>query len=651
LKRATAAVRAAASNTAWRSDDKLAAVDEVIKSNAVLGEVWAPYRAALRADPERDGGYLNPVDPHAWFALERLPGRGYEKWASTLAGVSLTVGLLFTFVGLSAALFKVGEAGSNTAELRQAIAEILRISSAKFITSMAGIVAYIGWTVAARAHASKQAKVVARFASAVQALSVPVTPESLLLGQLIEAKEQSGRLKTLKDDLAVVFDSSLNRIVGPHLDALPAAVGRVVDAIQGVGSSIGQGNQAAMESLIGQLMSAVKDAAGRDMSLLVEAMQAAARELSAAKSGIGDGGAEFGRVLTAAAEAMNHASAQVAEAMQRGTGEIEVRMQRIDELLSSGATRFGSIGESMGKTLTEGLRHGLQGIAVAASASAANAGAHVRAQFEPLFGELQKLTGQIRTSAEETSSALAEGGRSAADQLDKASSKASETLNGGLAGASEALAKSFGESTARILEAVEGAVAGYRAATESLATRLGVVEQGLGAVEQAVRRNVDHLSEAGGVLTDAGRSFGAATDQLRQAAAPVVSTLQRVEGAAASVRDALQVMQEASGALRQAGASMASGSEAAKATFESYKQQFEGVDEALGRTFAAMRDGFVAVSNEVTNTVGHYDEHLRRAVGTLSAAVEEIAEAVNGLDGLAASAVVPLRESKRASGD
>ncbi len=104
-----------------------------------------------------------------------------------MAGVCLTLGLLFTFVGLSAALFKVGDAGTNTNELRSAISEILRISSAKFITSMAGIVAYIIWTVVARSYESAQTKLACELATAVQALSHPlrgrqeITERSLLL--------------------------------------------------------------------------------------------------------------------------------------------------------------------------------------------------------------------------------------------------------------------------------------------------------------------------------------------------------------------------------------------------------------------------------------------------------------------------------------
>ena len=59
----------------------------------------------------------------------------------------------------------------------------------------------------------------------------------------------------------------------------------------------GQSNQAALEGMINGLMSGVRDATGREMGLLVEAMREAAGELKAAKSGIGDGGAEFGQTL------------------------------------------------------------------------------------------------------------------------------------------------------------------------------------------------------------------------------------------------------------------------------------------------------------------------------------------------------------------
>ena len=353
----------------------------------------------------------------------------------------LTVGLLFTFVGLTAALLKVGEAGADTAQLRLAIAEILRISSAKFITSMAGILAYIGWTLVARSYASAQSKATAALATAIQALSAPLTPEAVLLDQLDEARAQTKRLKTLSDDMAVAFDASLNKVVGQRLDALPSAVGQflqpaleqsvrpVVQAIESMGGAIGAGNHAAIHDMVSGLMSSIKDATGTEMDLLTSSMREAAGELKAAKTGIGDGGTEFGQSLARAAEGMTLASARMAEAMEQRVGEIDARMSRIDAVLSSGADRLDSMGGSITERMAEGLRQAMETIAAVATAGAAKARDQAQAELAPILGELKNLMEQIRLSAEESRGALVAGGRSAATDLGAALSKASTELS------------------------------------------------------------------------------------------------------------------------------------------------------------------------------------------------------------------------------
>lgn len=734
VRLAAKAVLSAVAEVNWSTEDKLASSDKAVKRNAVLGPAWRTYRQSLRASPTQPGEFVNPVDPHSWFALERLPGRGYEKWATTMAGVSLTVGLLFTFVGLTAALFKVGEAGADTAQLRLAIAEILRISSAKFITSMAGIIAYIGWTLAARAHASTQGKVVLQFATAVQDLTAPVTPEALLLDQLEEAREHTSRLKTLADDMAVAFDSSLNRVLGQRLDTLPMAVDDilrpalensvrpVVDAIQGMGNVIGAGNHAALEGMITGLVSGVHDATGREMGLLVDAMREAAGELKAAKSGIGAGGAEFGQVLAQAAEGMNassirmadamerragdidarmlrieetltssitrldtvgrstsdhmaeglrtlmegmtssaatgaatareHAQAsgadfaevlaraaesmnassqRMAEAMEHRAGDIDARMQRIDDTLSAGASRFDAMGAAMSGQMADGLGKAMESIAAAAQAGATTAREQAQAGLAPVISELGHLIGAIRNSAEESRGVLVAGGRSAAQDLETALSKAGDQLSGASSRASEVLVQSFQDATARMVDAVEGAVGGYRTATEALATRLMVVEQSFGSLDQSVRRNVGQLEDAGGALTAAGRTFGTASDHLQKATAPVLTTLVTVESAATSARDALHLIQDTSSTMREAASAMAASSQAAVAAFKSYEQRFAGVDASLGQTIVTMRDGVIELGNSVTDVVTKYDEHLARAVGSLRSGVEEIAAVVENL--------------------
>jgi len=120
------------------ADARLIKADEVFESEARLAPLWRDYRKHLQPNPQAPG-YLNLVAPRLWFSVDSLPGRGYEQWCATWAGIFLTVGLLFTFIGLSAALLKVGGIGADSAAMKAAITGILGVSSAKFITSLSEI--------------------------------------------------------------------------------------------------------------------------------------------------------------------------------------------------------------------------------------------------------------------------------------------------------------------------------------------------------------------------------------------------------------------------------------------------------------------------------------------------------------------------------
>nr|WP_294529494.1 hypothetical protein [uncultured Rhodopila sp.] len=592
----------------------------------------------MRKNSRVDGGYVNLVDPHAWFALERLPGRGYEKWATTMAGVSLTVGLLFTFVGLSAALFQVGGAGADTNQLRLAIAEILQISSAKFITSMAGIVAFIAWTLVARAHASSQAKAVQAFAAGVQQLTAYTTPEALLLEQVEQSREQNERLKHLADEMAVAFD----RTVGQRLDALPAAVGAalqpaieksvqpLIDAVEGMGTTIGSGNHTALENMITGLVSGVHDATGREMALLVEAMREAAAELRTAKSGIGATGAEFGDLLARAAAGMEAASIRMAEAMERRAGEIEGRIQRIDKTLEVGASRFDSMGTAMSHQMADGLAKAMEVIAAAAREGATTAREQAQAGLAPVLAELNGLISRIRASAEDSRGALVAGGSAAAHEIGAAMTNVSAKLTEASTEASGAVAQSFRVATLAMTKAVEDAVAGYQAATNSLAARLAVVEDGFRSLEQMVRTNVGQLEAAGGALSGAGQTFRTASDHLQRTAAPIASTVTSIESAANGLQEALRLVTDTNSVIRETAAAMAASSEATLNAFRGYEQRFAGVDDSLAATFGHMRDGVVQLGDQVKEVNRQYQEVLARAVDHLRIGVEDLSEALEG---------------------
>ena len=345
------AVNHAIGELSWSPADRLNAVTKTLEGNVVLGTAWNMYRATLRDDPRREGGFVNLVEPHTWFSPERPPSHGYDKWAGTFAGVFLTLGLLFTFVGLSAALFKVGDAGADAVHLREAINGILSVSSAKFITSIAGIIFFIFWTLIARWFVWAQRNVMDRFALSVQSLSTMLTPEVVLVDQLMAAREQTDRMRTLADDVAVAFEAKLRAVVVPPLEAFPekidASLRPVVEAIQDMGASIGNDAKQEIQETVREMLEGMSSAAGKEMRSVIDALTSAADELRSAQGNIGSSGDHFGTALGHAAEGITASVTRMTDAVERKLGDLEGRIERVDDAFGRGAISISEISAGM----------------------------------------------------------------------------------------------------------------------------------------------------------------------------------------------------------------------------------------------------------------------------------------------------------------
>lgn len=291
----------------------------IFRAEPGVEPLWREYRKHLRPNPEADG-YLNLVDPRLWFSVDVLPGRGYEQWGATWAGVFLTVGLLFTFIGLSAALLKVGAIdGADSAAMKAAITGILGVSSAKFITSIAGLIAYIGFSLITRRYQNRQQAAARELADAVQHLSIPLSPELLLHEQNEIARSQLLRMERLTDDLAVAIDdklrhrltdlaSSLGTDLGKIQTALPAATATpIVDAIAKVSETIAQSNTQGMEGVLTRVAEL-------------------ADKLGAIKKGMGGAGQDFGAEIRAAADALSTATGSMGKGIVDGSAELAAKL-------------------------------------------------------------------------------------------------------------------------------------------------------------------------------------------------------------------------------------------------------------------------------------------------------------------------------------
>lgn len=311
--------------------------------------LWREYRKHLQEDPKA-GGFVNLVDPRVWFSANALPGRGYEQWCATWAGVFLTVGLLFTFIGLSAALLKVGGIdGADSAAMKAAITGILGVSSAKFITSIAGLIAYIGFSLVTRRYQSSQQQAIAALADAVQHLSLPLTPELLLYEQNDTARKQLERLDHFTDDLAIAIDNKLKN----HFEELKRGTGEmpkaiadpIISSISQLSGSIAQSN---VEGLAG-VLTGVGDLIGA-LGKVKDDMGGAGNALGTQLAGFE---ANLELITSTLGDTPRQINAALEQTLVRLTEAIDALVERLKQGGQDAGQTFGTSIEEAGKSFDQ----------------------------------------------------------------------------------------------------------------------------------------------------------------------------------------------------------------------------------------------------------------------------------------------------------
>ncbi|GBD44270.1 hypothetical protein HRbin40_01755 [bacterium HR40] len=210
LDRAIAVVEESDGPAGFRN--RFATISRALADNPVVGGAWRAFAPTLEPAPRPTEvlGYTRRPQEHFDESLLLASGfnlRFYQAVPNLLVGL----GLLFTFVGLIAALHFAsgGVRAPDVAVAQSALGDLLAAATFKFATSIAGLASSIlfSWREKTQLH-RVQARIL-RFCHALEARTVPLTSESLALVQIEELRRQS---------------TELQRLVGTGLHDLPARV-------------------------------------------------------------------------------------------------------------------------------------------------------------------------------------------------------------------------------------------------------------------------------------------------------------------------------------------------------------------------------------------------------------------------------------------
>jgi hypothetical protein len=580
-----------------------------------LADGWEQYKASLEFS---DGQVFNYTDPAPYFDGDRLEGHSYTKWSSTLGGVFLTVGLFFTFVGLSAALLQVAGDGHDGAlspdKLRTAVGNILGISSVKFITSLAGILAYIGWSLAARFQIDAQERAVGRLIAEIRRLSTYVSPEKLLLKQLETQRAQHEQFQTFGTDLAVAIGRQIESALKTRFDELPKAVAtsvgtKVSEAMTPVqneliaiarqigdaGGQIATGAGDVFSNVWKTSMESPIAAFGEQMKSIVGALQGLPNTVRQLEAGLGGeiGGAT--KDLTQAVAAIGNTFRTQQEAMMGAVTGFNARVAEIPDMVATASQNSAAV---VGKAVEDSLSRISEITAKAGQASA-----------EQLSSEVAKIAASLSASAE----ALKLASDASSSNIRNAGAALDDGVRNSIKSVQEASLKSSEELSGRV---------------SSLSEVVNVLCDRLSQSAVLLEAQQTRLNRAGEVVSSASNSLSNAAANVERAAAPLPSALGAVQSAAEMVATASGQLRDTSAAERQAADMLNASVGAARTAFDEQANRFRDLQDRVRETVGELVNGVTRLASEISTCIEAYDSAIAKSIGGLENAILEVADVV-----------------------
>jgi methyl-accepting chemotaxis protein len=556
----------------------------------ILDESEVPMRATMRAE----GYFLHLGDDTRVLAW----------WAN----IFVAVGLTFTFLGIVAALTSAVTAlstASGSGNMTPALINLLTITSVKFWTSIAGVLASIILRVFDRRwHAASQRELEC-IIDAIDRGTLFSPPQRIAAEQLRETKEQTAALKSFSHELAIAIGENLERQMQPMVQVLGGIQASIDDFKNGSFNQIGK-----------ELGEALSKNAGTEMAQLGAALGDMTTKLSSMHEQIEGSG--------------RAANDQIAQAAR----DFATASDRMSEM-------FGALHERIDATGTK-LTESAEAASTGAVEQFAQATTGIQTAFDQMRGEIADIGSRLTAGADAAANRNADVLARAADALETATSRAAQGMGQAI---DEAVAKATEESAKAISTAFAAFGTRFEQASEGLVDTLrstaGRMESLASSIERSAQASDSHaskLTDAGAAAEGIATTLNRAANDLQSAAAPIRSATDTIGTAVTRVQESLSRQTETANQNQTAIASIADRlsqtSESATKAWTDYRSRFEDVDKSLAASLDQIKSASGEHAAHLNEQVGRIDNALAGAVDKLSAALEPLTELADQIEDL-----------------
>lgn len=504
-----------------------------------LRRAWEEYRETI-VDPNADVLHNTVRPEHFFIGLgERHRALGW------FANIAIAVGLLFTFLGIIAALSTLDLSGGPDA-MQSQLNELMQVAGAKFWASVGGIVASIILRSVDYRFAKKVDEGLARLCDLLEHGMAYLPPQRIAADQLKQLEEQTPALKGFSEQLAVVLEEALERQFTPMTTSLVS----IQDGIDRISGGGGEAVHKAISESAGSAMGDLAAAIGGMTLSLGTMAERFERQTNSADQQIEEAVRRFSQAsdeMRVAFDELNTNFATVAERMRADSDAAsEHARQRMSELLERLGTSLDDMRERMMASAAE-FGEATHGAARKAAETGQLAMEHSFKQFvdrfneagEPLVEEMRKASASIG---------------SAADSLGSSNQAMGDYTRG---------IETVAARSSDIATSLSSVANDVRAATEPVRQSAASIEKAMTAMSAAVANDA--------------RSSEATRDEMRELSDALKDTTEAAQDAWSAYRDRFAEVDAALGkALTQL-------TEAAGSHAQNLNERVGEVDQALAK--------------------------------------------------------------------
>ena len=566
--------------------------------------------------------YRNTRRPSEYFSQRVF--QQYQIGSPIAPATFVGWGLLFTFLGLVAALTETGRSFSqqDAAEIQRALESLLQVAGTKFWASVGGLFSSICVGGSLAISNSRIGKHLHTISNLLETRLLYVTNERLMTDLVFQSQRQTQRLESMSDEITIAIgDSIKNAIEGlpPVLsESLSKTMEPVTEELRSVTQNLASDNQGALKDMADEFARKVSGASEDSFNQVNAQLERLVASLEVTSNRLAGSGNDLSSGLEAAINNVNLTMRSLADEMsasardssatlrqntQEASQGLQQVIQKLAEQQSAGTAQLTELTNSLG-AVSKSAAESMQAMMNQSGESLSKV----------IHDSVEKTTASVAQSLDGIGDSVKRNMQAATDNALATFNERFEAINGKLSGAASEVTSGLAswqrevQSVGSTLQSVVNQFGNYITHIQKLNTEVEVTEKAIAGSAKAVR--------------DASSPLMVVSDKLSNATQKLEELLQ----------ETYQMTTDSKAAFEQTALSMKTSVEGLETTWQQHGSYLKGADEQLESAFRQISDNMTRALQQIGEYTKQLDTELAKSLENLTSFAMELKDLVEEMN-------------------